>query len=157
MSKEPNKRLFIGSLPFKFTEGELLSLFVPFGKIVALRIMHNRWGKSRGMGYVEFETLDEAIEAKQKMHNHQLEARSIIVDYSEPDPYLTPEGKARHEEALAKKTHKKKRFSSSFVPEAKTARPFFGKKPTHIRQTVFNSRFHSAKVGAKFASRTKKK
>ena len=27
-----SKRLFVGSIPFRFTEGELLSLFVPFGK-----------------------------------------------------------------------------------------------------------------------------
>ena len=61
-----SKRLFVGSIPFRFTEGELLSLFVPFGKVISLKIMHNRWGKSRGLGFVEFENLDSAIAAKEK-------------------------------------------------------------------------------------------
>jgi RNA recognition motif-containing protein len=113
-NKPVSKRLFIGSLPYRFTEGELLSLFVPYGKIVAIRIMHNRWGKSRGLGYVEYENLSDAIRAKEKFHNFHLGDRSIIVDYAQPDPFLTPEGKARHEEALAK--HPNRRQSQNYLP-----------------------------------------
>jgi RNA recognition motif-containing protein len=101
-NKPVSKRLFIGSLPYRFTEGELLDLFIPEGKIVSLRILHNRWGKSRGMGYIEYENLDDAIRAKEKYHNFYLGDRSIIVDYAQPDPFLTPEGQARHQEALEK-------------------------------------------------------
>ena len=113
-TKPVSKRLFIGSLPYRFTEGELLSLFIPYGKIISIRIMHNRWGKSRGLGYIEFENLDDAINAKKELHNHQLEDRSIIVDYAQPDPFLTPEGQARHEEALQK--HPNRRQSLNYLP-----------------------------------------
>ncbi len=113
-NKPVSKRLFIGSLPYRFTEGELLSLFIPYGKIISIRIMHNRWGKSRGLGYIEFENLDDAINAKKELHNHQLEDRSIIVDYAQPDPFLTPEGQARHEEALQK--HPNRRQSLNYLP-----------------------------------------
>ena len=159
--RSPNKRLFIGSLPYRFTEGELLSLFVPFGKVVSLKIMHNRWGKSRGMGFIEFDTLESAIAAKEKMHQYKLGDLSIIVDFAQPDPFLTPEGKARHEEALER--HPQRRQSENF-----TSRPTPSKKPKvkhfsspkqfeHQRQSVFDSRFHHARVGAKFATRNKKK
>lgn len=105
-TKPASKRLFVGSLPYRFTEGELLNLFISEGKIVSIRIMHNRWGKSRGLGYVEYENLDDAISAKQKYHNYKIADRTIIVDYAQPDPFLTPEGQARHQEALKKHPHR---------------------------------------------------
>ncbi|MPM85015.1 hypothetical protein SDC9_132092 [bioreactor metagenome] len=113
-NKPVSKRLFIGSLPYRFTEGELLSLFIPYGKIISIRIMHTRWGKSRGLGYIEYENLDDAIKAKKELHNHKLEDRSIIVDYAQPDPFLTPEGQARHEEALSRR--RQKFNQSNFLP-----------------------------------------
>ena len=113
-NKPVSKRLFIGSLPYRFTEGELLSLFIPEGKIISVRIMHNKWGKSRGLGYVEYENLEDAIRAKQKLHNFFIEDRTIIVDYAAPDPFLTPEGQARHQEALEK--HPNRRQAQVFLP-----------------------------------------
>lgn len=113
-SKPVSKRLFIGSLPYRFTEGELLDIFISEGKIISLRILHNRWGKSRGMGYVEYENIDDAIRAKEKYHNFHLGDRTIIVDYAQPDPFLTPEGQARHEEALEK--HPNRRQSKNYLP-----------------------------------------
>lgn len=152
-----SKRLFVGSIPYRFTEGELLSLFVPFGKVVSLKIMHNRWGKSRGMGFVEFEDLDSAITAKKELHNHHLGDLSIIVDYSEPDPFLTPEGQARHEEALNR--HPKRREEENRAYPKKTAQKIkkqFPKNTQHSRQSVYDSRTHHARVGAKFSRRNKK-
>lgn len=113
-NKPVSKRLFIGSLPYRFTEGELLSLFISEGKIISLRIMHNKWGKSRGLGYIEYENLDNAIRAKEKFHNYLIGDRTIIVDYAEPDPFLTEEGRARHEEALER--HPNRRQGQPFLP-----------------------------------------
>lgn len=167
----PGKRLFIGSLPFRFTEGELLELFVPFGKVVSLKIMHNRWGKSRGMGFIEFDTLESAVAAKEKMHQHKLGDLAIIVDFAEPDPFLTPEGQARHQEALDrhpqrrqsenvtfKSTPKRKNYNDKFSEKKSDFKNFSSpKKFEHQRQSVFDSRYHHAKVGAKFAKRNKTK
>jgi RNA recognition motif-containing protein len=160
-NKPPSKRLFIGSLPYNFTEGELLSLFVPFGRITAIRIMHNQWGKSRGLGFVEFDDLNSAINAKTKLHNYSLGERTIIVDYAEPDPFLTPEGQARHEEAQARKP---KPRIKSMLPLSPQHKPLNIKKKftsrsefEHLRQSVYDSRNYHASVGAKFAHRTLKK
>jgi RNA recognition motif-containing protein len=169
--RSPNKRLFIGSLPFRFTEGELLELFVPFGKVISLKIMHNRWGKSRGLGFIEFEELESAIAAKEKMHRFKLGDLAIIVDYSEPDPFLTPEGQERHLDALKRHPQRAQATTKPIVgkkvfkdktEEANPGHPalkhFHSPKDfEHQRQTVFESRFHHAKVGAKFARRNKKK
>lgn len=169
--RSPNKRLFIGSLPYRFTEGELLELFVPFGKVVSLKIMHNRWGKSRGMGFIEFDTLESATLAKEKMHRYKLGELAMIVDYSEPDPFLTPEGKARHEEALDrhpqrrqaenvtyKAAPKRKNFNDKFSEKKSDLKHFSSPKNfEHQRQSVFDSRYHHSKIGAKFAKRNKGK
>ncbi|HOZ81001.1 MAG TPA: RNA-binding protein [Candidatus Woesebacteria bacterium] len=158
----PSKRLFVGSLPYKFNEGELLTLFAPFGRIISMRIMHNQWGKSRGLGFVEFDALESAVKAKEAMHNYQLEERSIIVDYSKPDPFLTEEGKARHLQALSKKKfrHPQKTFtpssSTNSRPDSRAKRPF-SPKITADRQTVYDQRAHHSKVGAKFAKRNRNK
>jgi RNA recognition motif-containing protein len=66
------------------------------------------------MGYVEYENIDDAIRAKEKYHNFRLGDRTIIVDYAQPDPFLTPEGQARHEEALDK--HPNRRQSQNYLP-----------------------------------------
>lgn len=163
----PNKRLFIGSLPFRFTEGELLDLFVPFGKVISLKIMHNRWGKSRGLGFIEFDNLESAIAAKEKMNRYKLGDLAIIVDYSEPDPFLTPEGIARHQDALQRHPQRlqsskavavKKVFKSKESKDDSPIKHFNSPKNfEHQRQSVFESRFHHAKVGAKFAKRNKKR
>ncbi len=169
--RSPSKRLFIGSLPFRFTEGELLELFVSFGKVISLKIMHNRWGKSRGMGFIEFDDLNSSISAKEKMHQYKLGDLAIIVDYAEPDPFLTPEGKARHEEALDRHPQRRQSENSTSRPvvQRKTFDDKFSKKKSdlkhfsspkqfeHQRQSVFDSRYHHSKVGAKFAKRNKSK
>ena len=160
-SNSPSKRLFVGSLPYnKFTEGDLLKLFVTVGKVIDVRIIHTRWGKSQGFGYVEFENLEDAIKAKEKFNNYRLNDRTIIVDFSRPDPFLTKEGQQRHEEAQARRQKKFK----NFTPKNESHPHRFSidqvtdkKKPTKkIRQTVYDSRRHGARVGAKFAARQRK-
>lgn len=167
----PSKRLFIGSLPFRFTEGELLELFVPFGKVISLKIMHNRWGKSRGMGFIEFDTLESAVAAKEKMHQYKLGDLAIIVDFAEPDPFLTPEGQARHQEALDRHPQrrqsenitnrpapKRKNYDDKSADKKTDLKHFLSpKKFEHQRQSVFDSRYHHSRVGAKFAKRNKSK
>lgn len=153
-----NKRLFVGSLPYRFTEGQLLDLFVPYGRVVAIRIIHNRWGKSRGLGFVEFDNLESAIRAKEKLHNHQIDDLKIIVDFAKEDPALTPEGQERHQQALLRRPPKppKNTSKNSSRPEAQPPKKVFNHNQVHLRQSVFNSRFHGAKVGRKFSQRTKK-
>ncbi len=139
-----NKRLFVSGLPYNFTEGQLLRLFVEFGRLVDARIIISRWGKSRGMGYVEFTDLDDAIKAKETMHNKKIaDDRSIIVDYAKTDPLTTEEGKKNFEEAVARKPKRKDRRD-------------FSKAYGHVRDSVFKQRKFGSKVGKKFARKSKK-
>lgn len=179
----PNKRLFIGGLPYRYNEGELLSLFISEGKVVAVKIIHNKWGKSRGLGYVEYENLEDAVRAKQKFHNFKIaQDRTIIVDYAKPDPFLTEEGQLRHDEAMEKRPNRYKfpippkvknekesskpfKSASKFVQksgfkpktDSKEKSGFVPKSYEHLRPSVFKSRNFGSRIGAKFARKNKRK
>ena len=130
----PNKRLFIGGVPFEFREGQLLSLFVTCGKVIDVRIIKNKRGNSRGMAYVEFDNLEDAVTAQKKFHNHHVNPdRTIIVDFAKPDPFLTPAGKARHLEAQ-KKRKEYHQLSQSETPSYPRSKP----SPSAFRQQSQN-------------------
>ena len=133
-------RLFVGSLPYKYTESELLKMFVREGKVIDVRIIKNKWGRSRGMGYVQFENEIDAQNAKNNMHGLAVGDLKIIVDFAKDDPALTEEGIKKHEEA-----------------EIKKQKPVFRPQKNHQRQSVFESRNFGSKIGKKFASRNKGK
>jgi len=156
-----SKRLFVGSIPFNMGEGQLLSYFAPFGRIVFIRIVKDRLRKSRGMAYVEFDTEESAITAQKQLHNSEVEGRSIIVDFAKPDPLLTPEGQQRQLEG-----QRRRAFSSPPVAKPKnrkykprpayasTPRPSGSDERGHLRQSVYNSRYHGSRPGRKFARRS---
>lgn len=165
VSKTPNSRLFIGGLPYRFTEGELLALFAPFGRVISLKIMHTPWGKSRGIGFIEFDNLNSATDAKVALHNHKVaEDRTIIVDYADPDPMTTPEGQQRHLTAVTNNPKKFKNFADAPRPRNQNrpqtpSRPNSRKpsRPVDSRQSVYDQRTHHSHVGSKFARRNKRK
>ncbi len=148
-------RLFVGSLPYNLTEGQLLELFVPFGRVISVAIIRDRRGNSRGLGYVEFDHPSSALEAKSKLHNKQVFDRTIIVDYAKLDPMQTEEGRARY-----KPRHP---LPPPRPIPPKRPRPGFAPRPIskikikskRLRQSVFDSRRFGARSGAKFASKTK--
>ena len=152
----PGKRLFIGGVPFNFREGQLLSLFVTCGKVIDVRIIKDKQGNSRGMAYLEFENIDNAVTAQKKFHNHHVTPdRTIIVDFARPDPFLTPEGKARHLQAL---NRKKDQYLPP--PKDKSPSPRRSDSPapsgslSHMRPSLYQSRRYGSRIGAKFARRT---
>ena len=55
------KRLYVGNLPFDTSEDELHQLFSAHGQIVSAKLITDmETGRSRGFGFVEMSTEDEA-------------------------------------------------------------------------------------------------
>lgn len=104
------KRLFIGSLPFTTTEGEILRLFVQEGMVVDVTLMLDDRRRSKGMGFVEYASADDALRAKTKFHNYKLNDRTIIVDFAKEDPLKTEEGQQKFNEALTRRGPRFSRF-----------------------------------------------
>lgn len=65
-------KLFIGNLSWKATEDTLKPVFEGFGKVVSIKIITDHTGRSKGFGFVEMETDEDAENAIQglneKMH-----------------------------------------------------------------------------------------
>src|SRR3989337_4514180 len=84
------KNLFVGSLPFSVTEGALSQLFAQFGQVISAKIISDRYsGQSRGVGFVEMATDEEALKAIEKLNNYNLEGRNIVVKEALPKPTYT--------------------------------------------------------------------
>lgn len=74
------KRLFVGNLSYQTRRFELKDYFQQFGRVVDVVVMESPTGQSKGFGYVEFETQEEARDALTHADNTLLAGRHIRVD-----------------------------------------------------------------------------
>lgn len=57
------KKLFVGNLSWKATEDTLKPVFEAFGKVVSIKIITDHTGRSKGFGFVEMESAEDAQNA----------------------------------------------------------------------------------------------
>lgn len=80
-----SKKLFVGGIPYTTTEDELREYFSQCGNIVSCSIIIDRaTNRSKGFGFVEFETEEEAQKAVDTLNNTELGGRNIIVNIARP-------------------------------------------------------------------------
>jgi len=81
------KRLYVGNLPFDTTEDDLHQLFSAHGQIVSAKLITDmETGRSRGFGFVEMSTEDEAKAAIEKMNKSKVGDRELTVNEARPRP-----------------------------------------------------------------------
>jgi RNA recognition motif-containing protein len=81
------KNLFVGSLPYSTTDETLSALFSQHGQVISVNIIKDKYsGQSRGFGFVEMGTEEEAQKAISALNGHNLEGRSIVVKEAMPKP-----------------------------------------------------------------------
>ena len=79
------KRLFVGNLPYETTDDELRENFLPCGQVTSARVILSReTGTSKGFGFVEMTSDEEAQTAVQKMNRSQIGRRVIVVEEAKP-------------------------------------------------------------------------
>ena len=76
-----NKKLYIGNLPFTAEETQLQALFGSDGRQVAsVRILSDKiTGRSRGFGFVEMATPEDALKAIDALNGHDFMGRPLTV------------------------------------------------------------------------------
>jgi RNA recognition motif-containing protein len=80
---ETNK-LFVGGLSWGLEWQEVKDAFKEHGEVAHVKVIKDReTGKSRGFGFVEFATVEEAVKAKEAMDGAELDGRTIKVDYAQ--------------------------------------------------------------------------
>ena len=78
-------KIYVGGLPYSTTEQELSSLFAAHGAVQSARIITDKFtGKSRGFGFVEMATADEAQKAISALHESQMGGRTLTVNEARP-------------------------------------------------------------------------
>jgi len=78
-------KLFIGNLSFKATEDALLELFEQAGEVVSTRIITDReTQRSKGFGFVEMGSREEAEKAITMFNGFELMGRPIAVNEARP-------------------------------------------------------------------------
>jgi cold-inducible RNA-binding protein len=78
-------KLYVGNLPFSTTEDSLTQLFSQAGKVDSATIITDRdTGRSKGFGFVEMSTEQEAADAITKFNGADFEGRSITVNEARP-------------------------------------------------------------------------
>ena len=80
-----SKKLYIGSLSYDTTEDSLKDLFSKAGKVESAAIITDKIsGRSKGFGFVEMSTDEEAKKAIETLNGKELDGRTIIIDEARP-------------------------------------------------------------------------
>jgi cold-inducible RNA-binding protein len=78
-------KLFVGNLPFNTTNADLESLFGQVGEVSSVNIITDKFtGRSRGFGFVEMSSNQEAQIAIERFNGHELQGRALTVNEAKP-------------------------------------------------------------------------
>jgi len=80
-----SNKLYVGGLPYEVTDDRLQELFSAHGTVESARVITDRMtGRSRGFGFVEMSSQEEAQQAIDKLNGTDLEGRSLTVNEAKP-------------------------------------------------------------------------
>ena len=78
-------KLFVGSLPFATTSDQLREMFAKVGQVVDANVVTDKMtGRSRGFGFVEMASDEDAKRAITTLNGSDLEGRKIFVSEARP-------------------------------------------------------------------------
>jgi RNA recognition motif-containing protein len=80
-----SSKIYVGNLPYSVTDSSLKSNFAEFGNVSSAKVMMDRdTGNSKGFGFVEMASADEAQAAITALHGMSVDGRSIVVSLAKP-------------------------------------------------------------------------
>ena len=78
-------KLYVGNLSYTVTGSELEQLFTPHGKVQSAEVIADRdTGRSKGFGFVEMGTEDEAKAAIAALNGQEVGGRALTVNEAKP-------------------------------------------------------------------------
>jgi RNA recognition motif-containing protein len=79
------QKLCIGGLSFSTSDDRLRELFAAAGTVESAAVVTDRdTGRSRGFGFVEMSTAEEAAEAVKKFNGQEVDGRTLKVELANP-------------------------------------------------------------------------
>jgi cold-inducible RNA-binding protein len=79
------KRLYVGNLSYSVNDEDLQQLFSTCGSVVTAQVIMDRSiGRSKGFGFVEMNTDEEAQAAITALNGKEVEGRALTVNEARP-------------------------------------------------------------------------
>jgi cold-inducible RNA-binding protein len=79
------KKLYVGNLTYGVTDSALEQMFAPFGTVESAQVIMDRdTGRSKGFGFVEMGSDQEAQTAIGALNGQQVDGRSLTVNEAKP-------------------------------------------------------------------------
>jgi RNA recognition motif-containing protein len=86
-------KLYVGNLSYSVVDAALQYLFAQHGNVVSARIVTDKFnGRSKGFGFVEMGSDDEAERATAALNGGDFEGRKIVVSEARPEESRSPGG-----------------------------------------------------------------
>jgi RNA recognition motif-containing protein len=80
-----SQKLFVGGLSFSTSSDRLRELFSAAGTVQSATVVTDReTGRSRGFGFVEMETTEQAEQAMSRFNGQEVDGRTIKVEIAKP-------------------------------------------------------------------------
>ena len=77
--------IYVGNLSFDATEEDVREVFEAFGKVESAKIVQDKYsGRSRGFGFVEMPSADEAKAAISGLNGKEVKGRALSVNEARP-------------------------------------------------------------------------
>ena len=81
------KKLYVGNLTYGVTDGALEQMFAPHGTVQSAQVIMDRdTGRSKGFGFVEMGSDQEAQAAIQALNGKEVDGRALTVNEARPKP-----------------------------------------------------------------------
>jgi cold-inducible RNA-binding protein len=79
------KKLYVGNLTYEVTNSELEKLFTAHGTVESAQVIMDRdTGRSKGFGFVEMKTDQEAQAATAALNGQEVNGRALTVNEAKP-------------------------------------------------------------------------
>ena len=78
-------KIYVGGLPYATTDAQLQEIFSAHGTVESARVITDKFtGRSRGFGFVEMASSEDAQKAIQALNGTDLEGRNLTVNEARP-------------------------------------------------------------------------
>ena len=80
-----SSKIYVGGLPYATDDQQLEDLFATHGTVQSARVITDKFtGRSRGFGFVEMSTSEEASKAISALHGTEFGGRTLTVNEAKP-------------------------------------------------------------------------
>lgn len=78
-------KLYVGGFPYSVKEEKLLELFSQHGSVQSVKLISDKYtGRSKGFGFVEMGSAEEAQKAISELNGIEFEGRTLVVNEARP-------------------------------------------------------------------------